>query len=48
MLCRTPVDRYDNDWLFRARLAGATDEPPPGIPSRAETNRLSRAIYQPP
>jgi len=48
MLCRTPVDRYDNEWLFRARLAGAADEPPPGIPSRAETNRLSRAMYQPP
>ena len=48
MLRRTPVDRYDNEWLFRARLAGAADEPPPGIPSRAETNRLSRAMYQPP
>jgi peptidoglycan/xylan/chitin deacetylase (PgdA/CDA1 family) len=33
-LRRTIVERSDPLWLFRARLAGATDAPPPGRPSR--------------
>jgi peptidoglycan/xylan/chitin deacetylase (PgdA/CDA1 family) len=33
-LCRTIVERSDPLWLFRARLAGATDAPPPGRRSR--------------
>ena len=35
-LRRTPVDRYDFHRLFRARLAGATDRPPPGVRARCE------------
>jgi peptidoglycan/xylan/chitin deacetylase (PgdA/CDA1 family) len=36
-LCRTIVERSDPLWLFRARLAGATDAPPPGRrPRRVE------------
>jgi peptidoglycan/xylan/chitin deacetylase (PgdA/CDA1 family) len=33
-LRRTIVERSDPIWLFRARLAGATDAPPPGRRSR--------------
>jgi peptidoglycan/xylan/chitin deacetylase (PgdA/CDA1 family) len=33
-LRRTIVERSDPLWLFRARLAGATDAPPPGRRSR--------------
>ncbi|MDX6539433.1 MAG: hypothetical protein QOI71_1043 [Gaiellales bacterium] len=33
-LCRTIVERSDPLWLYRARLAGATDAPPPGRRSR--------------
>jgi peptidoglycan/xylan/chitin deacetylase (PgdA/CDA1 family) len=33
-LCRTIVERSDPLWLFRARLAGATDSAPPGRRSR--------------
>ncbi|MDX6597921.1 MAG: hypothetical protein QOE87_1808, partial [Gaiellales bacterium] len=36
-LRRTIVERSDPLWLFRARLAGATDAPPPGRrPRRVE------------
>jgi O-antigen/teichoic acid export membrane protein/peptidoglycan/xylan/chitin deacetylase (PgdA/CDA1 family) len=35
LLRRTPVDRYDRDWLFRARLRGATDAGPPLRRARA-------------
>jgi peptidoglycan/xylan/chitin deacetylase (PgdA/CDA1 family) len=33
-LRRTIVERSDPLWLFRARLAGATDTPPPGRRTR--------------
>lgn len=33
-LRRTIVERSDPQWLFRARLAGATDAPPPGRRAR--------------
>ena len=33
-LRRTIVERSDPLWLFRARLAGATDAPPPGRRTR--------------
>jgi O-antigen/teichoic acid export membrane protein/peptidoglycan/xylan/chitin deacetylase (PgdA/CDA1 family) len=40
LLRRTPVDRYDGGWLFRARLAGATDV---GVPLRSPRSSPERA-----